>query len=167
MAQEWLNITTDVELLVLLGTANTMPIVAYHISGDRFSTPIDLGVRFLDGRPLLGSHKTWRGVFSSVLGTWIASLFFHVDQTNAVLLALWSMLGDMIASFIKRRLGLESGAKCTGIDQVIESFLPLVVLYTSLCITLIDCVFITFLFVLFEVFFSPFLYKIGFRKNPY
>jgi len=71
------------------------------------------------------------------------------------------MIGDMTASFIKRRRGLESGAKCTGIDQAIESALPLVVLKDRFGLTWLDCFFITLLFVVLEMVLSPFFYKIG------
>ncbi len=167
MAMEQVHIFVDVKLLLLLGCANTMPIVAFHIFKDRFSAPIDLGRKFVDGRPIFGPHKTWRGLVASVLGTWIAAGILHVDLINGMFLALWSMVGDMIASFIKRRLGLKSGARCTGIDQVIEALLPLVILKGSLGITWLDCFIITALFVFLEIVLSPFFYKIGFRKNPY
>ncbi len=167
MAMEEIHVLIDVKLLLLLGCANTMPIVAFHIFKDRFSAPIDLGRNFIDGRPIFGPHKTWRGLVASVLGTWLAALILHVDFAHGVLLALWSMVGDMIASFIKRRLGLKSGARCTGIDQAIESLLPLVILKGSLGITWPDCFIVTALFVFLEIVLSPFFYKIGFRKNPY
>ena len=167
MAMEQVHILVDVKLLLLLGCANTMPIVAFHIFKDRFSAPIDLGRKFVDGRPIFGPHKTWRGLVASVLGTWIAAGILHVDLINGMFLALWSMVGDMIASFIKRRLGLKSGARCTGIDQAIESLLPLVILKGSLGITWLDCFILTVLFMFLEIVLSPFFYKIGFRKNPY
>ena len=167
MTMEQVHILLDFKLLLLLGCANTMPIVAFHLCKDRFSAPIDLGRNFLDGRPIFGPHKTWRGLVASVIGTWLAAIILHVDLVLGVLLALWSMVGDMIASFIKRRLGLKSGARCTGVDQVIEALLPLVILKGRFGITWIDCFIITALFVLLEIVLSPFFFKIGFRKNPY
>jgi len=167
MEMEWINPFLDFKLLLLLGTANTMPIVARHIFKDHFSTPIDFNRPFLDGRPILGTHKTWRGVAASVFGTWIASFVLDADPMLAIKLASWSMIGDMFASFIKRRKGLKSGAKCTGVDQAIEAFLPLAVLKGDLAITWYDTILITVLFVFFEIVLSPFFYKIGFRRNPY
>ena len=167
MPMEWSRIWTDISLLLLLGAANTMPIVAWHIFKDRFSLPVDLNRNFFDKRPIFGPHKTWRGIFSSLIGTWAAAMILGIGQLNGLLLALWSMVGDLFASFIKRRLGLRSGAKCTGVDQIIEGLLPLVILRDRLGLDWIDCAMITFLFVFFEMVLSPFFYKIGFRKNPY
>ncbi len=157
----------DFKILVLLGIANTMPIVAWHVFKDRLSTPIDFNKRFLDGRPILGPHKTWRGLISSVIGTWLASYLLRTDPETAAYLAIWSMAGDMIASFLKRRRGLASGARFTGVDQVIESFLPVALLKGNLGISWLDCFVITIIFSVVEMTFSPFFYKIGFRRNPY
>ncbi len=119
MPMELSRIWTDISLLLLLGTANTMPIVAWHIFKDRFSLPVDFERKFFDERPIFGPHKTWRGIFSSLIGTWAAAMILGIGQLNGLLLAFWSMVGDLLASFIKRRLGLRSGAKCTGVDQII------------------------------------------------
>ncbi len=38
-----------------------------------------------------------------------------------------ALVGDSLTSFIKRRLGLVSGGQAPGLDQVLESLLPLLV----------------------------------------
>ncbi len=164
---KWLDPIIDIKLLLLLAIANTMPIVARHLFRSSLSTPIDFNKTFWDGRPILGTHKTWRGLVASIFGTWLASFLFDIDQLLAIELAFWSMIGDMLASFIKRRRGLRSGAKCTGVDQVIEAFLPLLILKGDLAITWLDITTVTSLFVFFEIVLSPIFYKIGFRRNPY
>ena len=164
---EFVDIVKDFKLLVLLGVANTMPIVAWHLFKDKFSTPVDFNKTFFDGRPILGPHKTWRGLIASVIGTALASLLLDVWYLDGIYLAMWSMAGDMIASFLKRRLGLASGARFTGIDQVIESLLPVVVMKERLGISWLDCLLITFIFTVVEIVVSPFLFRIGFRRNPY
>src|SRR6516165_11714278 len=57
------------QLLVLLMLANGTPVVAKKILGERFAYPLDRGVEFVDGRPLLGRSKTIRGVLLAVLVT--------------------------------------------------------------------------------------------------
>jgi hypothetical protein len=42
-----------------------------------------------------------------------------------VVFSLAALLGDSLTSFIKRRLGLVSGGRAPGLDQVLESLLPL------------------------------------------
>jgi len=167
MAMDKIDFLTDFKLLSLLAIANMMPIVARHLFKERLSTPIDFNKKFIDEKPILGSHKTWRGLIASIIGTWIASFFIEIDQLLAIQIAFWSMIGDMTASFIKRRRGLESGAKFTGVDQAIESLLPLVILKRELEITWFDVALVTSLFMFFEIVLSPFFYKIGFRRNPY
>ncbi|NPA94836.1 MAG: CDP-archaeol synthase [Thermodesulfobacteria bacterium] len=157
----------DFKLLVLLGVANTMPIVAWHLFKDRFSLPVDFNKTFFDGRPILGPHKTWRGLIASVTGSAIAALLLGVCYLDGIYLAIWSMAGDMFTSFVKRRIGLSSGARFTGFDQAVESFLPVAVMKDRLGITWLDCLLITFIFTIVEIWISPFLFRIGFRRNPY
>ncbi|MFT4882152.1 MAG: CDP-2,3-bis-(O-geranylgeranyl)-sn-glycerol synthase [Salinirussus sp.] len=95
--------------------------------------PID-GGRTLGGRRLLGDGKTWRGL----LGGWVAGVTVALVLTTvapdgsdllgvdlpefplAVALAfpLGAMLGDIAASFLKRRTGRERGAPFPVVDQL-------------------------------------------------
>ncbi|MFD1598012.1 CDP-2,3-bis-(O-geranylgeranyl)-sn-glycerol synthase [Halobellus rarus] len=95
--------------------------------------PID-GGRTLGGRRLLGDGKTWRG---TAVGTLVGVLLAQalnllapavaravgVDLPTfplaaAVGLALGAMLGDIGASFLKRRTGRERGAAFPVVDQL-------------------------------------------------
>ncbi len=95
--------------------------------------PID-GGRTLDGRRLLGDGKTWRGT----VGGWAAgaALGLLLDRLQPaaadllgvavpgfppaalVALPLGAMLGDMTASFLKRRSGRARGQPVPGLDQL-------------------------------------------------
>lgn len=95
--------------------------------------PID-GGRTMGGRRLLGDGKTWRGtVFGTLAGVAIASLLNIVRPAAessfgfalpefplvaAFALALGAMLGDIAASFLKRRSGRERGAAFPVLDQL-------------------------------------------------
>lgn len=95
--------------------------------------PID-GGRTMGGRRLLGDGKTWRGTAAGTLaGTALALLLTAVTvQASDVVgyplpafplgaglgLALGAMLGDIGASFLKRRSGRERGASFPGLDQL-------------------------------------------------
>jgi CDP-2,3-bis-(O-geranylgeranyl)-sn-glycerol synthase len=86
--------------------------------------PIDGGRTFIDGRPVVGKGKTVRGffvgVFSAILVAVIQS-FFHY-AFNPVLFGLLmgtgAMLGDMVKSFFKRRLNVQSGRPFPPFDQL-------------------------------------------------
>jgi CDP-2,3-bis-(O-geranylgeranyl)-sn-glycerol synthase len=95
--------------------------------------PID-GGRTLGGRRLLGDGKTWRGTVAGTLtGVAVAAGLNAVRPSaaaalgaslpaftprSAVGLALGAMLGDIGASFLKRRLGRPRGAAVPGLDQL-------------------------------------------------
>ncbi len=157
----------DCLILILLGCANTFPIAARNILGKRWEMPVDAGACWLDRRPLLGPHKTWRGLISSVAGTTLVSSLTPVGMETGLYLAALSMAGDLVSSFIKRRMNLESGARAIGLDQGIEVMLPLLCLRHRLSISLLDIGLITLLFFAVELSVSPVLYRLGIRRNPH
>lgn len=95
--------------------------------------PID-GGRTMGGRRLLGDGKTWRGAAAGWLagvgaalllralrlpaGTALGVGFPAVPLAAAFALPLGAMLGDIGASFLKRRTGRERGAPFPGLDQL-------------------------------------------------
>lgn len=64
-------------LLLLLGVANTAPIGAKLLLGDRWSAPLDAGWRFRDGRPLLAVHGVLGLSLLQVAA--ITALFFALE----------------------------------------------------------------------------------------
>jgi CDP-2,3-bis-(O-geranylgeranyl)-sn-glycerol synthase len=79
--------------------------------------PIDGGVNWIDGKPLLGSHKTVKG---TVLGIAVGTIV-GVLQGNSIggfLQAGGAILGDIVFSFLKRRVDLEPGASFPFVDQL-------------------------------------------------
>ena len=157
----------DLEILVLLGTSNTLPIIARLILKTRFDWPVDFNRPFLDRRPLFGPHKTWRGIAASLSGTALLAWILGFGFLTGFWLAFFSMAGDLISSFIKRRFDLKSGARATGLDQTIESFLPLAVMKDQLHLSWTDCFVMTIVFMSVEILFSPIFYRLGFRRRPY
>lgn len=95
--------------------------------------PID-GGRQWRGARLLGDGKTWRGTVVGVGAGIAVGLLLNAIQTPAsdlfgvtlptfspgALLALsaGAMLGDVVASFLKRRTGRERGRPFPGVDQL-------------------------------------------------
>jgi len=79
--------------------------------------PLDEGRRWRDGRPLLGSHKTVRGTLSGVaVGTAVGLV--QLNPLRGLLLAVGAVGGDLLVSFVKRRLGMEPGALFPVADQL-------------------------------------------------
>ena len=119
----WLS----VRLLLLLGVANSAPIAAKHLLGMRWSAPLDAGWRFVDGRPLLGASKTVRGFVAAVVGAAIAAELLGLSLRLGAEVGALAMVGDALSSFVKRRLGIAASGRATGIDQIPEALLPLLV----------------------------------------
>jgi CDP-2,3-bis-(O-geranylgeranyl)-sn-glycerol synthase len=90
--------------------------------------PIDSGKLSRDGKPIFGSHKTIRGfVFGLLIGTfvgWVQEAYgpsVGLPQGSIILgfaLSLGALIGDLIGSFIKRRMNLKPGAHLPLSDQM-------------------------------------------------
>ena len=91
-------------------------------------TPVDMGRNWYDGRRILGDGKTFRGLLGGTACGAAAGLIqmqvtsLHYLGTFTVLsvfmLSFGALLGDMIKSFFKRRLGYERGAEFPLVDQL-------------------------------------------------
>ncbi len=167
MIELWASATKDVSILILLGCANFMPIVARYFLKEKFAKPVDMGIKWMDKRPLFGTHKTWRGIAASITGTTAIAPLVGVEAFTGTLLAFWSMSGDLVASFIKRRLNKPSGAKATGLDQIVESAMPLIIMRKKLDLAWYDIVLVVAIFSVLEIYLSPILYKLKIRRRPY
>jgi len=81
------------------------------------SSALDGGRVWRDSRPILGSHKTVRGTISGVaVGTAVGLV--QMTPLRGFLLALGTIGGDLIVSFVKRRLDLKPGASFLVADQL-------------------------------------------------
>ena len=154
-------------LLLLLAVANTAPIAAKRLLAARWDTPLDSGLLFFDGRPLLGRSKTVRGAVAAVLATALAAYPLGIDATLGAAIGALAMLGDALSSFTKRRLGIDSSGRATGIDQIPEALLPLLVLQDALVLSLPQVAAITAAFFLLEIPLAWLSHRLGLRDRPY
>ena len=103
--------------------------------------PIDGGVTFIrDGRPLLGSSKTVRGILLSISVTSALAPVVGLNWKIGALVASVAMAGDLFSSFLKRRMNLPSGGKATGLDQIPESRFPLLACGSTLPLSALDII---------------------------
>jgi len=92
--------------------------------------PIDLGRNYPDGRRILGQGKTFRGLIGGTMVGVITGIIQQAVREHALLavpsfdpifvvitLSFGALLGDIIKSFFKRRLGFERGARFPIADQ--------------------------------------------------
>jgi len=88
--------------------------------------PIDSGKNWSDGRRIFGDGKTYRGlVGGTACGIVIGIIQMQVQWAPAhfsyiaiFTLSFGALLGDIVKSFFKRRLGYERGAKFPLVDQL-------------------------------------------------
>jgi len=116
--------TAATKILFFLFWGNLLPPLASLALGDRLARPLDHGAIWFDGKPLFGPHKTIRGILASLIGSTLAFPLLGVSWQTAAVAATLLMTGDLLSSFIKRRLGLASGESVFGLDQIFEALLP-------------------------------------------
>ncbi|WP_206617937.1 CDP-archaeol synthase [Hahella sp. KA22] len=157
----------ELRVLLLLLIANGAPVFARFLMGDRGGLPIDFGVCFKDGRPLLGPAKTWRGLIAAVLICALVAPLLGFSIMTGCAVALLAMLGDLITSFCKRRINLTPSSRAPFLDQFLETVLPLAAYQQTLGLSLlqIGVIFVAFVVVNWGI--SPLLFRLGVRKKPY
>lgn len=166
------------ELIQLLGrsiwfilpayVANAAPVV---LGGGR---PIDGDRKFRDGRPILGPGKTIRGFAAGMIAGPVVGLLQGIWAGDIVtyallgfLLAFGAITGDLLGSFIKRRLGISRGGAAPGLDQL--GFIALALLFASpLRVPGWDVILTIFIITPPIHLATNFVgYKLGFKSRPY
>jgi CDP-diglyceride synthetase len=155
------------QLLFLLLLANGTPVIAKKIFGDRYSHPLDGNLVFPDGRPLFGRSKTIRGVALAVLVTTAGSLLIGLGWETGILVGCCAMAGDLVSSFLKRRMKLPSSSRASGLDQIPESLFPLLACRNLLSLAFADIAVCVAMFLVGEVLLSRVLYAWQLRDRPY
>ncbi|WP_407462962.1 CDP-2,3-bis-(O-geranylgeranyl)-sn-glycerol synthase [Methanobrevibacter sp.] len=134
-------------LIAVLGAVYFMlPAYVSNLSGLAFGggKPIDGGKNYKDGRRLIGNGVTWKGFMNGtilgtcvglvlgIIGTYFGDLSaltggvidLHVYGSIVgglilgFLMAFGALFGDLVGSFIKRRMGLQSGQPAPFMDQL-------------------------------------------------
>lgn len=105
--------------------ANGTPVV---VMKNKKGHPIDFGKYFIDKKRVFGDSKTIEGVLVGIIAGGIAGLLvglLYIEEyifEKIVLTSFTSssgaMIGDLLKSFFKRRLGIESGGKMPIADQL-------------------------------------------------
>lgn len=91
--------------------------------------PLDMGMKWLDGQRILGDGKTIKGliggtacgIVAGLIQIYIADIFsiqFVPTMTAIITLSFGALLGDIVKSFFKRRVGMVRGAELPLIDQL-------------------------------------------------
>ena len=154
-------------LLLLLSIANLAPILLFSLAGRQPGARLDGGLNFFDRRPLLGPSKTVRGVAAAVVAAALVAPLLGFSPYLGAVVGGFSMLGDALSSFCKRRLGLPASAKATGLDQIPEALLPLLVVADPLLLSPLQIAAVTLAFFALEIPISRLLFRLGLRDHPH
>jgi CDP-2,3-bis-(O-geranylgeranyl)-sn-glycerol synthase len=119
-SKRWQKLVTMADVLWIAETiymylpayiANATPVI---LGGGE---PLDGGKTWSDGEPLFGDHKTINGTFYGLMaGTLIGLL--QRQLMKGILLSIGAIGGDILISFVKRRLRLKPGAMFPLMDQI-------------------------------------------------
>jgi len=158
---------TVAQILALLTVANGAPVVAKKLLGTWMSWPLDFHVVLPDGHRLFGAAKTIRGVAVAIVSGWAAAPLIGLDAGLGAWVGVLAMVGDLVSSFIKRRLNLPPSSQAIVLDQVPESFLPLLACAGPLGLTTGDVAAGVVIFFIGELLISRLLFRLHVRDEPY
>lgn len=135
--------------------------------------PIDMGKKLSDGKRILGDGKTIRGFIAGIVaGTIFGAIQIAFGNrtggiTIILLLSLGALLGDMVGSFLKRRIGLSRGKAAPGLDQL--EFLAGALILSSLIKTPSWEIILTLIIITPAIHLGTnFIgYKMGYKSEPY
>lgn len=165
--------------------ANAAPVAASHLPFLRsFSWPIDFGIT-VNGKRIFGDNKTFRGVIAAIFVALVTILiqkyvtgplyFSGYEIIDYDITAIYfygcifgcgAVLGDLLGSFAKRRLGLKPGAWLPYFDQADYVFGTLALLCVFSLLPPFSII-ITLSFIPFITFFAAFIsVKLGIKTSP-
>ena len=153
--------------VVLLVVANGAPVIAADLLKERWKWPLDAGHAFFDGQPWFGYSKTWRGIIVAMVAASLAAALLGIGWQIGMAFATLAMGGDLLASFIKRRLRIVVSGRAWFLDQLPESMLPTFLLSHSLDLSFLEASIAVGIFTLLDLIGSPILYHLHLRKRPY
>lgn len=157
----------ELKLLILLITANGAPILLRWLREGDAARPVDGGRILADGRPLFGPSKTIAGLVAAMVTTSFIAWLFGWSPLLGVYFASLSMAGDLLASFVKRRLGMLPSSMAPGLDQIPESLLPLIGVRGMFDLGWGQIFLLVVIFIFLDYVLSYFLYLLHIRKQPY
>jgi len=155
------------KILLLLFAANGAPILLLKLLDGRYARALDGGRVWPDGRPWFGPSKTWRGVAGALLAGALAGWGLGLGAGIGLQAGALTMLGDVLSSFLKRRLGVPSSGMALGLDQIPEALLPLLWLQSEWRLSGGEVLGLALAFLVLELGLSRVLYRLHVRREPY
>jgi CDP-2,3-bis-(O-geranylgeranyl)-sn-glycerol synthase len=147
--------------------ANAVPVLAGG------GLPLDFGKKFLDGEPIFGKNKTFKGFFFGLaVGTFVGfieAMLFDYSSLQGFVLSLGALTGDLAGAFFKRRLKIKPGELLPLVDQL--DFIVGALLFYLLIhpyYMRLELVILVFIITIpLHVLTNYAAYKIGLKKSPW
>jgi CDP-archaeol synthase len=154
-------------VLALLAIANSAPVIARNFLAEVAAWPIDFGWTFVDGQPLFGRAKTIRGLVVAVALAACAAPMTGLSWRIGAATAGASMAGDLLSSFVKRRLRLAPSSMAPVLDQLPESLFGALAASCGLPLGPRDIIVCVAIFCIGQMIVSRIAYALGLRNEPY
>ncbi len=154
-------------LLLLIIIANGAPILIRLLLNNGFKLAVDFGQKLPDNKRIFGPSKTWRGIFAALLATTVAAWLLGYSADTGLLVAFYAVVGDLLSSFIKRRLAMPASSMAPLLDQVPESLLPAFMMKQVFNLDIFSVMLLVLIFIITELILSNIFYKWGLRRRPY
>lgn len=173
--------------LLPAAVSNAAPVFAAALPGLKtLNAPID-GGKTWRGHPILGSHKTWRGIISGIIAATLVLLvqqllFEHFSWAQylssgvnyaalPVLLlgpffAIGALGGDAVESFLKRQKNIKSGGTWIPFDQLDYIIGSVLVSLFFVILSPLQYIWIFIVWFLAHLSASFVGYKLGLKKDP-
>ena len=90
-----------------------------------------------------------------------------LPSTAGLLVSAMAMIGDLLSSFVKRRMKLVPGSMALALDQIPEPLLPAIAARWVSPVSVLDIVVVTGLFFVGELVASRVLFALNIRDRPY
>ncbi|MCK5395367.1 MAG: CDP-archaeol synthase [Gammaproteobacteria bacterium] len=155
------------QLLLLIIIANGAPILIRELLNNKYDLAVDFGGKLPDDKRIFGPSKTWRGILAAIIATTAAAWVLGYSPVTGLLIATYAILGDLISSFIKRRLAIEPSNMAPLLDQIPESLFPALMMMETFKLSISSVILLVLIFVIIELLLSRTLYRWGIRKRPY
>jgi CDP-2,3-bis-(O-geranylgeranyl)-sn-glycerol synthase len=159
---------------------NAAPLVLRNLLQGKKLTPIDGGLSLKDGQRIFGENKSWEGFTAGVASGALVGLLYSMIFNNiswviiGFLMGLGAMSGDLLNSFVKRRLKIRPSEPFIPWDQL--SFLyiaflfvyPVEIINTSVPkITLVDLATATYLVLILHPLTNLIAYWLRLKDKPW
>jgi CDP-2,3-bis-(O-geranylgeranyl)-sn-glycerol synthase len=103
----------------------------------------------------------------AIAATSALSPLIGVPWKAGAIIAAGAMAGDLMSSFVKRRMKLASSSMALGIDQIPEALVPAIVARSFMPLTGLEILLTTVLFFGGELLASRILFALKVRDRPY